>query len=406
MFRLTMKWKLAALAALAWLSACASAPAQRGGDIAVPATSGTLGPINVGVDGALPLLHTRTEPVLASRLGLGGGESRLSYAASYTVMPGNIFDDTAPAPPPGVAPPPPQQLGQQRFGQNFRLNLPPLAGAPVSLRLTAETHERWTMSGNSSAQQRQLANLAWAPWRVNLNLQWDGGVAPADARFALDCDLRGTLRMPLQPAGALAPRAIQLSGRACQLHGVGPRYSDVTAETWGMAFDWSRRDSETQFLLATIDPAGQNAPEQQVIDPAFELAVRHQRNHGPWSARALVAMRVATEWDLDLRDELTGQYASGSESHWTATASLTRHLPAMSVSADWMHAADPMWFMPQIGQRSNRMNMRLDFSRAVASLMPEVTPQMAVQWNWSQARSRTDAIAGDSLVRLNMAVLW
>lgn len=402
MSRLTRHTSLVALVALANLSACATVQPQPDPGAAGAAATASVGPVNMGLGGALPLVHTRTDPLLASRFGVGG--SALNYNASYTVLPGDVFAETGP--PPGVAPPAPQQLGQQRVGQNLRLTLPPLAGAPVSLRLATETQERWTMTGSDTAQQRQLANLAWAPWRVNLNLQWDGGTAPADARFALGCDLRGTLRMPLHSAGALAPGAMQLSGRNCQLLGAGPRYSAVTADTWGMAFSWSRPDSETEFLLATIEPAWQSAPEQQLIDPAFEFAVRHQRDQGLWSARALVAMRVATEWDLALQDELTGHYASGSESHWTATASLTRHLPSMSLSADWMHSADPMWFMPQVGQRSNRLNMRLDFSRAVASLMPEVTPQVAVHWNWAQSRSRTDAVAGDSMVRLNMAVLW
>jgi hypothetical protein len=95
-----------------------------------------------------------------------------------------------------------------------------------------------------------------------------------------------------------------------------------------------------------------------------------------------------------------------SEAFWTASASLTRHLPVVSLSAKWAHGADPMWFMPEIGQRKHRVDMHLDLSRLVAALVPDATPQLGVQWNWSQARSRADDVTGDSMVRLNMAVTW
>jgi hypothetical protein len=50
--------------------------------------------------------------------------------------------------------------------------------------------------------------------------------------------------------------------------------------------------------------------------------------------------------------------------------------------------------------------MVLDLSRLVEGLLPDATPQVGMRWNWTHARSRQDALTADSVVHLNMAVMW
>jgi hypothetical protein len=394
--RFTIRWHGCVLLASALLAACAS-PQPQG----EPAVARSVGPVDFGVHGALPLVHTRRDPLLSSRVGVGMSDAGLRYDASYTVEPGDLFFEAATQP--GAAPS--QRLAGQKVDQNFSMRLPPLGGAPVGLRYSTQARELWTLSGDRSEQQRQLANLDWAPRLAKLNLQWAGGSAAADTHLALGCELRGTVRVPLQTAEAQS-HALRISGRDCRVLASDQRYSALAAETWGIAWGWTQPERETEVLLSVIEPSWKDVHDRQPIDPSYEFGVSHRQDHGHWSARTLVAMRHTTAWDLSAPMDASGYYFSDPDSFWTASASLTRHLPVVSISATWAHSADPMWFMPEIGQRKHRLDMRFDLSRVVAPLLPDATPQLAMHWNWSQARSRHDAVTEERAVRINMAVVW
>lgn len=125
-----------------------------------------------------------------------------------------------------------------------------------------------------------------------------------------------------------------------------------------------------------------------------------------WSTRVRVAMRHTTARNLAAAPGEVGRFPDDTDTYWTASASVTWRSPAMPVSADWSHGVDPLWFMPQIGQRSHRVGVRVDLSRAVTHLLPEATPQVGLDWNWSQTQSRTNTVTADSTLRLNAAILW
>jgi hypothetical protein len=413
-FRRTMRRALGVALASGLLSACASSPPYAG-PVAEPARTAApprlsargaasaprLGALELGIDGALPVIHTHSDPLLASRVGIGGGEIPLRYDARYVVEPGAVFAAHA-AGPNAVAP---AQLMGQRVGQDLSLRLPEVVGAPAALRISAETRELWSMGGVSVTQQRQIANLEWSPRLASLSLQWVGGDGAADAQLALGCELRGTLRVPMPAGEPAGSGALRLSARDCHVLTTDPRYESLSAGAWAAALAWSAAQRETELRLAMIDPSWMDAVDRQRIDPGYELGVSHRRDHGSWSAGALVAVRYATAWDVAASSQ-AGAYVDASNAYWTASASLTRHLPAVSLSATLAHAADPMWFIPDIGQRSHRVDMHLDFSRAISGLLPDAKPQLGMQWNWSQARSRSDTVTADGQLRLNMSVLW
>ena len=362
-----------------------------------------VGPIEFGVDSAVPLVHTRSEPLLNSRFGVGSQQGLLRYVANYHLVPGDLFPDEAPMPGGELAP---TRLGVQRLGQNVRLRLPPLGGAPVSLGFSTENREVWTIAGNTVGHQRQVANLAWSPPRANFNLQWMDGNTPVDPQLALGCGLHGSVRVPLLRNGPGMNEALRVWGRDCQVVGAGPYFSSLGAQTWGLAYVWNRPERETELLLSAIEPVWRDGVERQDIDSSYEFGLRHRRDYGPWIARGLVAMRYATAWDLSQPELESGFFKSDSDAYWMFNASLSRQLPIANLSANWAHGADPMWFMPQIGQRRQRIGMAIDLSRVMGGLLPDTTTQAAMHWNWHQARSRTGDSFGDNVVRLNMAVMW
>jgi len=391
---LTVRWRVTGLMAAALLSACAST--QPGGASGMsPAQLASA--VEIGVDGTLPLVDAGSDPLLAGRVGIGDDSAPLRYHASYLLQPGDVFADPTAAP---------KRFGGQQIGQELRMRLPAVAGSPLALQFRAEARELWQTDRDIVEQQRQLAQLEWSPGFASLALQWAAGDAAADSQLALDCALRGTVEMPLRDWSVAAAPAMRVTGRDCRVLTADSRYSQLAAETWGVALAWDRPEYQTELMFSVIEPDGNEGTLRQEIDASYELGVSHRRAHGDWSTEALVAMRYAPSWDLSTPVNESGAYTSGTDAYWMAKMSLTRHLPAVSLSANWSHSADPMWFMPEIGQQKHRLDLRLDLSRMLAAVAPEVSPQVSMQWNWFEARSRADAVTGDNTIKLNMAVAW
>jgi hypothetical protein len=392
------EWRWLLSTAVVMLSACAT---PTGGENSVTVLRSAV-PLTIGVDGALPIAEGRGEPMLASRVRIGGSDAPWRYDAGYFIEPGELFTTETLAPGAAV----PQRLGGQRLGQDFSMRLPEVGGAPVALSVSSEAREYWTTAGERRDQQRHQASVGWSPSVASLNMQWVGGDGAVDPRHALGCGLLGTMEMPLGESAVTGRQSLRFSGRECRVRSGDPRYQGLAAEAWGVGLAWRSAAHETEFLLAMIDPAGRAGLGRQDIDASYELGVSHRLDHGPWSARTLVALRYTTAWDLAAPSDTSGTYLDYSDAFLTASASLTRHLPAISLSANWAHSADPLWFMPEIGARKHRFDMRMDLSRLMAAVMPDATPQVSMHWHWSQARSRTDAVTADASVRLNMAVAW
>lgn len=388
----------AAAVTLLALAACAAPPP-------VPDEHTPL-PLEIDLHATLPAPERAGEPLMASRLGIGASDDLLSYDASYAVEPGAAFTQTSA--PPGVSPAQhmaAQALGSQRIGQDLRMRLPMPAGAPVALQLSAELQEQWKADGSTVARQSQVARLAWSPGPARLELQWHGGAVDNDAGLALGCDLRGRLEMPLGSAGDDSSPALGVYGRDCQVMAGHPDYQALAAASWGMALRWDGHDRETRLSASMVDPRWE-LPSRQELAAGYELGMSHRRAYGAWSAESLLAMRYATAWDLPPGAGVDTLQPSAGEYYWTAGISLTHQLPALSVTARWSHGADPAWFMPVFGERKHQLDLRLDFSRAIATLVPQVRPQLAMEWHWSEARSRANEITAQSAVQLNMGVGW
>jgi hypothetical protein len=392
------EWRWLLSTAVVTLSACAAPSGVDTSETMPPSAV----PVTIGVGGALPTPEGRGDPMLASRVGIGGDQTRWRYEANYFIEPGELFTTETLAP--GADPP--QRLGGQRLGQAFSMRLPDVGGAPVALLVSSEAREYWTTAGERRDQQRQQASVGWSPSVASLNLQWVGGDGAVDPRHALGCELLGKMEMPLGDSPVTGRQSLRLSGRECRVRSGDPRYQGLAAEAWGVGLAWKDATRETEVLLAMIDPASRAAPGNQDIDASYELGVSPRLAHGPWSVRTLVAMRYTTAWDFAAPSDSSGAYLDYSDSFLTASASLTRHLPVISLSANWAHSADPLWFMPEIGERKHRFDVRMDLSRLMATVMPDAATQLSMHWHWYEARSRTDAVTADAAVRLNMAVVW
>lgn len=415
MFGIRMQAPFCVLAALL-LGACAASPPGGGNDSADAVSGRSEGKvtgqqsvhgadfsdlIEFKVDSALPIMGLNPDgkdALLKSHLSVGVDDDLLRYRASWSMESGDVLltDDADTASP--------TRFGGQQFGQNLKLRLPDLAGAPLSLGFTTEMRNDLMVSGYTQSE-RERANLNWSPGPATVNVEWVGVATAFDPFLALNCDLKSTIKLPTHDKGKKHSEALRLSGRACRVVTGDSRYAGIEAQTWGLGYVWNRPERQSEVLLSVIDPLWAHDVGNRDIEPSYELDLRHRRNFGNWSAKALLSVRQATFRDATALVAPDDSDNVGN-TWWAANASLIWHLPEASLSASWAKGIDRLWFMPDVGQSSDRFGLALNLSRWFRTLIPDASPKLAMNWHWSRVYTLEHTAIGNNSLSLNMALMF
>ncbi|HZD52562.1 MAG TPA: hypothetical protein VE175_05905 [Woeseiaceae bacterium] len=356
--------------------------------------------VRVEVDGGLPALTQRSftdDRVVASGLDIGIENELLRYRAMYRLEAGDVFAfaDTDGRPASRSA-----SLGGQSFGQNVVLQLPDVAGAPLSLDVTTEIRDRWLLAGETQSEG-QRARLEWSPGPAMIDMQWTGSEARFDASLALSCDFESTLKLPVGN-GPGHSQALRLSGHQCVI-AQGNAYAGTPAQTWGLGYVWSGAAQQSEAHVRMIDPTWTEDAVELDIDPGYQLGLSHRRDFGSLSAKALVSVRQTAA----LRsDRFVAGNANVAETNWSANASLTWRLTDASLSASWAQGVNPLWFAPEAPEQRDRFGLAVDLSSWFESLAPGSSPELAMRWDWSQVRLPGKEAIGDSSLQLDLALLF
>lgn len=400
---------LAALAA-ASLAACASGPpAESPGDGSVPAARLVLAPaagpdfLRVTMDGALPLLEEELEgdAVVASKLTVGADE-RLRYQASYLLDANGILaavDDESPT----LAAP--ARFGGQHLGQKLQLQLPDIAGAPLSLAVTNELADNW-MNADDGHARRELASFSWSPGRATVDVQWTGEGPDIDDSPALRCNFRSAVSLPTHEKGGRS-RDLRISGRDCVVTADDGPWAGTRAHKWGLSYVWRGRTRESAAELAVVDPAWQSAATLPFdAGPGYELGLRHRREFASLTASGTVLLRRSQMLrnlpSLPLPDENAGV----TDTSWAANGSLTWHLPQASLTANWARGVDPLWFTPAPARRGDRFGLAVNLSHWLEDYEVGPAPQLAMNWNWSELRTPGEERIASNSLSLDVAVVF
>lgn len=387
------------------LTACASSPPhrteQQASPVAAtsPAVTGAVAwpaAVRFDIESALPIFSEMrdNDALLASRFSASVDEDRLRYRASWSVGPGDALTAGQGE---AAKKPAATRLGGQQLGQQVSLRLPELAGSPVSLGISTEFRNDLLVSGDQEFQQEQ-ATLKWSPGPATMAVQWAGSPTPFSAGTALACDMRSTLRLPTRPDAGHS-EGLTLHGGVCAVTADGAAYAGIDTGTWGVGYSWDRTDRTTEAVLSIIELA--EAPgAYRNLSPGYHFAVSHRRDFGPVSADAHVSLREAPRWEYGLIDQPV-QDVEGSLSTHT---SFTWSLPHASLSANWANGVDRLWFTPESGTRSDRFGLALDLSRWIGFFVPAASPQLAMNWNWSQVRPPGERITGENALKLDVAL--
>jgi hypothetical protein len=335
------------------------------------------------------------DKALASDFSIGIDDV-LSYRASWSIEPGDVIAGSSS---PAYADAP-TRFGGQSLGQNVNLSLPVLAGAPVTFEVRTEMENDWLLDG-STQKQRERARLSWAPGPASVDVHWAGHAAAFDSSVALTCDLQSTVLLPTHEASDHS-ESLLFSGRDCMLPEENSSYAGIEAQAWGMSYIWERPKRQSEALLTVIDPTWAGDGDLAGMGPGYELGLRHRRTFGALSASALVSLRRAPA----LGDAVAGPVALTEDTNWATNASLTWQLPDASLSANWATGVDRFWFTPEAGRQSDEFGLALNLSRWIESIMPRSSPQLAMNWNWSEIRLPGAETIGSNSLRLNVALMF
>jgi hypothetical protein len=388
------------------LTACASAPPRSANqaaprapaDATVIAVQGSsslrVGEVTLDVAGKLPADAT-TDAQLAGRVSLTPADP-VRYHVDYALSPGDVLaHPTQGAVSAGLT-----RIGAQSFGHSLELHSPEVAGAPLSVRLSSMLVDDWTISSHSHAQ-RDVADLSWASQRAALDLQWRSDAAPADPALALGCGVLGTVELP-GGASDLSTRAVGLSGQWCDVVANDDRYTALKAQAWGVSRIWRAAGQESRIMLSMIDPVWTAPVGSPDITPSYELGVKTQRILGAWSAAAGASVRDAGAWITQSGALTPAGILLGLD--YTTDATLTRRFGEANVSTTWARGADPLWFVPEGTQSTDRFGVSVDLSSWARGIMPAAAPRVGVSWNWWETQSESGTVSGDAALVLQVSM--
>ncbi|MCC5864810.1 MAG: hypothetical protein JJU31_06830 [Wenzhouxiangella sp.] len=366
------------------LAGCAGAPLKEGGSAAA---GGGLVELEAG-----SLLDGRTaalDNLLYSRIKLGADEI-VSYDASYslrsTVLADGLLGDYQ-------ATALPAELGRQSLSQSLRFQLPSALGAPVQLDFRNLQALSWSANGESRSES-QAAQLKWNPDYLALDLRWSPPRQMLLSGQPLDCYLQANLRLPALVEMVGGDGALDLSGRNCLVHSPARGVSQLEARSQQLVWRWGEGLDSGLRLQRVLSQWGQVG--LATIEPAYELGLSQQFARSDWRMGLDMAWRQAEK-----PDELADDLPAGSR--WAMNLMLSRQLGLVALTARWLHANDPLWFVPLATPvERERVSLLLDFSQWLVEKLPQVEASMSASWEHVEDARGVD----DKQVRWNVELSW
>ena len=374
------------LLTLAGMVGCASVSPRS--DDAVE--SGAVGHVAFDSSSVLALTGEPDDGLLHSQVEAASAEERLSYTASYSLQSSVLAqsqlgeEDSEPVLP--------AELGRQSLRQQLHLALPSSLGAPVSIDIHNQQDLRWTFNGEARAETR-LAHLQWKPKLLALDLRW---TPPRDVVMdaqPLDCQVQANLRLPKLPVPTHTEAALDLSGRGCQVRAPARGVDGLHLQSHGLAWRWGE-DLNNRVRVRRVVPQWQ-AYGLSEVNPAYEVGLMHRRSLSGWQLGLDMAWRQF--------DQGTTRETYATPSNWAVDLMLRRELGLVALSARWLHASDPLWFLPLASPvERERLSLLLDFSQWLVEKLPQIEANMSASWDHVEDARGID----DNQFKWNLLLSW
>ena len=349
----------------------------------------------LAVESETRLLDARTldDQWFESSVRAGTPNRQLDYSARFKVESGALFDELGDNTRPN-ADALPSEVGRRTFEQAVRFALPEYLGAPIELGFDRQHATRLTTEGEQHSESSR-AHLEWQPDPVRLAVEWR---PRRDMRLAggpVNCLVDGRLSVPYADNTSTDSNAVALSGRHCLVRSPERGLDEMHLDERGLAWHWSEHvDNKVRFHRFEPRWAGYG---QHAFEPGYEFGVTHRHSLLGWDLEADVALREAGE----ARHTQAGEFES--DSHWALNLLVSRKLELIEITARWMQADDPLWFVPvaePIGRE--RLSLLLDFGDWIRRALPRFDADMSASWE----RAEQAGGGEDNQVNWNLSVFW
>ncbi len=327
---------------------------------------------------------------MQGRIEAGSAKKRLQYNASYLLksdllaysLAGHGDESTAL----------PAELGRQSLRQELKLELPMALGAPIQVDIHNQQDLRWSFNGEARAD-RQRAHLYWKPDFLALDVHWSPLREATVSGRPQHCFLQANLRLPsLVPVDDI-DAALDLSGQSCRIHAPARGVVGLTTRSEALAWRWGEV-LDNGLRLKRVLPEWQNFGKE-AAEPAYEVGFKQTLSRSDW------------QLGLDMAWRQVDQHASRDPlsipSRWAMDVMLRRELGLVALTARWLHANDPLWFVPLASPvERERLSLLIDFSHWLARKLPELDARMSASWEHIEDARGVD----DNQVNWNVQLTW
>lgn len=259
----------------------------------------------------------------------------------------------------------PSEIGRQTISQAVEFSLPESLGAPITLDVENRQELRWSFNGDARIESTQAA-VNWAPEHFVLSLSWSPSRQPVNARRPLACNAAADFRLLSVPM--VDETAVDYSRRACQVLAPARGVAGLDVATDGLAWRWGRA-YEQAFMVRRVRTEWQYQGNEP-IDPAYELSLTQRQ---PLLDHWQLGMDLA--WRRFDREPAVSEI--NQPGRWALDLSVERKLGPLAVTARWLHANDPLWFLPLAAPvERERVSLGLDFSDWLMQTVPAAKAKM------------------------------
>ncbi len=321
----------------------------------------------------------------------GIGDDLVEFRTRYSVTSGELVRNVGKRYQQGQSIP--TQLARQSVEHAVRLSTPGHLGAPVKVGFDQTEASVLTLNGQQR-QESTRAHLVWEPDPVQLQVEWTPPRRVVSAGNPLDCTLEGRVRMPTERLSAGYESALDVSQSECMVRAPNRGVDQLPMQARGLAWNWGESLNSTLHMSRVeLRAPVYGVPELQ---SGYEMGLRQQHSLFGWQMEADVALRQAegSGYQNEVMDD---------DSRWSVDLQLSRQLHTFALTARWMQAKDPLWFIPEaspVGRQS--VSLLLDFSSWLTGLMPGMEAGMQASWRHSEDADGRD----DNHFRWDFSLSW
>lgn len=376
--------ELATVLLVIGLTGCAGLPSKQG----LQSANGEDQPLKFETRASLPLLSNEEADLFQGLVRAGTGDERLTYSARYALEPGKLLVIQSEGE--GTDQSGPRDIGRQTVHQQLQLNLSDDDRIPLQLGLENRRDIRFLVDGEQFAQATR-AHLDYNPQPIAVRLDWR---LPEELAAApLGCHFNGSLRVPLATAMIGMPSAMDFSHSECFVRAPQHGLEESVMRSREIAWRWGS-DLKSALRVRQVRPFDESRL-MNPAGPAHEVGLSHREEFGGWRMQLDIAGR-----ESNLQDSAGGKHAA---THWVADVLLNGKLGWLDVSARFMRAGDPLWFMPiSTPADSRRVSLLFDFGAWLKEELPGVEADMSASFERAEQTNGID----DNQVNWNVSLTW